>query len=247
MRKRSLPISSKRMAKAGSGPARARLLPRSFYSRPPEIVAREILGKLLVRPSSRKGKRGREGKPGNSAISEGDLVGRIVEVEAYFGDADPAAHAFAGKTARNWVLFGPPGHAYVYFIYGMHYCLNISCEPEGSAGCVLIRALEPLAGLEEMARRRWPGAETHSDPLCHGAASRLTSGPGRLCQAFGITRTRDNGADFTSPESALQIQDDGYTAGKVLVTQRVGIRKAAERMARYLIEDCKFVSRRTRE
>jgi DNA-3-methyladenine glycosylase len=207
------------------------LLPRSFYSRPPEIVARELLGKLLVRPSSGRRK--------------GNLVGRIVEVEAYFGDADPAAHAFAGKTARNEVLFGPPGHAYVYFIYGMHYCLNISCEPEGSAGCVLIRALEPVAGLSEMAKRRWPEAGMRGESLPRGAASRLTSGPGRLCQAFGITRGRDNGADFTSPESTLQIQDDGYTAAKVLVTRRIGIRKAAERMARYLIEDCKFVSRRT--
>src|ERR1700744_2955036 len=99
------------------------LMPRAFFERQPDIVARAVLGKLLVR---------RNGKT--------LLVGRIVEVEAYFGDGDPAAHSAAGRTARNSVLFGPPGHAYVYFIYGMYSCLNISCELEGQAGSVLVRA-----------------------------------------------------------------------------------------------------------
>lgn len=219
--------------------AHPRLLPRSFYFAPPEAVAEGLLGKLLVRPAS--------------GSTRKELVGRIVEVEAYFGSQDPAAHAFAGKTARNAVLFGPAGHAYVYFIYGMHSCLNVSCGPEGVAGCVLIRALEPVAGLEIMARRRWPEREWEIEGLAGKAlgvsgvppalAATLTSGPGRLCQAFAITRAEDNGADFTSPRSRLQIKDDGFPAGKVAVTPRIGIRKAAGRLARFILEGNPYLSR----
>ena len=107
-----------------------KLLRRAFFNRDPRIVSRELLGKLVVRREGRK-----------------QLAGRIVEVEAYLGAGDLAAHAAAGHTARNAVLWGPPGHAYVYFIYGVHYCLNISCLPAGEAGCVLIRALEPVSWL----------------------------------------------------------------------------------------------------
>ena len=163
------------------------------------------------------------------------MVGRIVEVEAYFGEADAASHAFPGKTARNAVLFGPPGHAYVYFIYGMYFCLNVSCEREGRAGGVLFRALEPIRGLDAMARNRGLDATR---------VAALTSGPGRLCQAFGITRDRDNGADFTSLRSDLQIRDDGFLARDVLVTPRIGISKDAERPARFLLADNPFVSKR---
>src|ERR1700723_4756514 len=138
-------------------------LDRTFFRRDPRRVARDLLGKILVR----------EGNP--------RLTARIVEVEAYLGENDPAAHAAAGNTTRTSVLFGPPGHAYVYFIYGNHYCLNVSCEREGKAGSVLFRALEPLLGLEEMARAR---GITLSGPR---DLSLLTSGPGRLAQAFGIT------------------------------------------------------------
>ena len=201
--------------------AQATLVPRKFYLDPPDVVARKLLGKLLVRP----------GEP---------IIGRIVEVEAYFGEQDPASHSFPGKTARNAVLFGPPGHAYVYFIYGMHFCLNVSCEPEGRAGGVLFRALEPICGLEAMAIGRGmanPGQASK-------ALITLTSGPGRLCQAFGITRERDNGADFTSPKSDLQIQDDGFVAKKVLVTPRIGITKDAERAARFVLAGNPFVSGR---
>lgn len=194
---------------------RSLLLPRSFYFSPSTVVARGLLGKLLVRP----------GAP--------ELVGRIVEVEAYLGGSDPAAHAFTGKTARNAVLFGPPGHAYVYFIYGMYSCLNVSCEPEGEAGCVLIRALEPLAGLDVMAERRGTGNNLRL----------LTSGPGRLCQAFAITRAGDNGADFTSAESALQIRDDSFAAGEILVTPRIGISKGADTLARFLLAGNPYVSK----
>ena len=191
-----------------------RIVPRGFYLDPPDVVAHKLLGKLLVR---------------------GDMVGRIVEVEAYFGEADAASHAFPGKTARNAVLFGPPGYAYVYFIYGMYFCLNVSCEQEGRAGGILFRALEPIGGLETMARNR--GLDATRKAL-------LTSGPGRLCQAFGITRARDNNVDFTSRKSDLQIQDDGFVANEVLATPRIGISKDAGRLARFLLADNPFVSRR---
>ena len=210
-----MPSLKKNMPELKSVKAHA-LLPRSFYFSDPMTVARLLLGKLLVRP----------GAP--------DLVGRIVEVEAYLAGADPAAHTFAGKTARNAVLFGPPGHAYVYFIYGMHSCLNVSCEPEGEAGGVLIRALQPLAGLEVMAERRQVGQNLRL----------LTSGPGRLCQAFAITRAEDNGADFTSEQSLLQIRDDGFVAGEVSVTPRIGITKAADTPARFFLTGNPYVSKR---
>jgi DNA-3-methyladenine glycosylase len=177
----------------------ATLVSRDFYLAPPDRVSRKLLGKLLVR---------------------GGMVGRIVEVEAYFGASDPAAHAYAGKTARNAVIFGPPGHAYVYFVYGMHFCLNVTCEPEGKAGCVLFRALEPVCGMQISA-----------------------SGPGRLCKAFGITRDRDNAIDFTSPDSDLQIQDDGFKPKKILVSPRIGITKDPDRLARYFLADNRFVSK----
>lgn len=186
------------------------LLPRSFFERPPDRVAREVLGKLLVR-----------------RLDSVLLVARIVEVEAYFGEGDPAAHAAAGRTARNAVLFGPAGHAYVYFIYGMHSCLNISCEPEGRAGSLLVRALEPIEGMARMASLR--GLGTHAAPRL------LTAGPGRLCQAFAITRATHNGMDLLSETSDLQLRDDGYKAQEVVITPRIGITKAAERPLRFLI------------
>jgi DNA-3-methyladenine glycosylase len=219
MPRRSLPPSKPQIADT-SACAQATLVPRGFYLDPPDVVARKLLGKLLVRPGE-------------------SLVGRIVEVEAYFGEADPASHSFPGKTARNAVLFGPPGHAYIYFIYGMYFCLNVSCEPEGRAGGVLFRALEPICGVEAMAvgRGKVP-------PIRASKIATLTSGPGRLCQAFGITRERDNGADFTSRKSDLQIQDDGFVAQKVLVTPRIGITKDAQRAARFLLAGNSFVSGR---
>ncbi len=203
---------------------RARV-PREFYLDDPGQVARKLLGKLLVRPGITLG---------------GAVVGRIVEVEAYFGDDDPSAHAFAGKTARNEVLFGPPGHAYVYFVYGMHYCLNVSCEPEGRAGSVLLRALEPVSGLETMAKNRG----VHG--LNGKPASSLTAGPARLCEAFGVTRDRDNGADFTARASELQIQDDGFEPGEIIVGPRIGISKDVDRLARFLVAGNPFVSGRKR-
>ncbi|MGH9496299.1 MAG: DNA-3-methyladenine glycosylase [Candidatus Sulfotelmatobacter sp.] len=196
-----------------------RPLDREFYARNPKRVAREILGKVLVRNAGGR-----------------FLTARIVEVEAYLGTNDPAAHSAAGKTLRNSVLFGPPGHAYIYFIYGNYYCLNVSCEPEGRAGGVLFRALEPLSGMEEMARAR--GIAVHSDK----DLPKLTSGPGRLCEAFCITRERDNGCDLTTAKSGLWIGDDGYRARGIVLSPRIGITKAAENPLRYLLGGNRFVS-----
>jgi DNA-3-methyladenine glycosylase len=208
-----------RKSRTSTRPANIRALDRAFFSRDPRRVARELLGKIVVRQHS-------------GAL----LTARIVEVEAYLGEQDPAAHSAAGNTARTAVLFGPPGHAYVYFIYGNHYCLNVSCEPEGQAGSVLVRALEPLSGVEEMAKAR--GIEIHSpkDLL------RLTSGPGRLAQAFSITRVRDNGCDLTSGDSNLWIGEDGYRARGIRLTPRIGITQAAEKALRYLLVGNVFVS-----
>jgi len=195
------------------------ILPTVFFNRDPRKVSRALLGKVLVR------------KGGKTL-----LAGRIVETEAYL-DGDPAAHSFVGRTARNDVLFGPPGRSYVYFIYGNHYCLNVSCLPDGVPGGVLFRAVEPLVGVEEMARAR--GMELEST----GSLVRLTSGPGRLAEAFGITRTRDNGKSFTDPKSDLFIADDGYRVRKAEETVRIGITKAAEMPLRYVVAGNPFVSK----
>jgi len=198
-------------------------LSRDFYDRDPRRVSRELLGKVLLR---RKG-----GK---------FLAARIVEVEAYMGKNDAAAHSFAGRTARNAVLFGSPGYAYVYFIYGNHYCLNVSCLPDGVAGGVLFRAAEPLLGMEEMALAR--GVSFNSTRNSTRDLRMLTSGPGRLAEAFGITRERDNGKDLTNSRSALFIADDGFRVRGILTTPRIGITKAAERPLRYVIAGNEFVS-----
>src|SRR5215471_8177815 len=205
-----------------SGLPDAKLLRRSFFNRDPREVGPELLGKLVVR---RQGRR--------------ILAGRIVEAEAYLGVDDLAAHAAAGRTPRNSVLFGPPGHAYVYFIYGVHYCLNLSCLPEGEAGCILVRALEPVAGINDMAKAR-----NLSDLDLHSVHNLrlLASGPGKLCEALGIVRERDNGKDMLSPRSDLQVMDDGYRVPRVAVTARVGITKSAEMPLRYVIADSEFVS-----
>ena len=155
------------------------------------------------------------------------LIGRITEIEAYLGFEDPASHSFIGKTARNAVLFGPPGFAYIYFIYGMHYCLNFSCSPDGNPGGVLIRALDPIEGLETMARLRGLQRVPKS--------SLLTSGPGRLCQALDITRANCNGLDVTRSDSPLQVVDDGFRPPSILTTPRIGISKATDRPLRFIV------------
>jgi len=208
-----------------------RLLPRAFFEASPDYVAPRLLGKLLVHRTG-----------------AGILAGRIVEAEAYLGPhnnpPDPAAHAHRGPTPRNSVLFGPAGHAYVYAIYGRYFCMNISCEAEGRAGGVLLRALEPLAGpknagLAQMARNRGLSpAGTVSGRL----ARQLTSGPSRLCQALGLTRQSHNGLDLLDSASPLQMRDDGYPVSEVLVTPRIGIHEAVDWPLRFALPGHKCVS-----
>ena len=194
-------------------------LPCEFYNRDPRDVGRELLGKVLVRSVRKK-----------------LIAARIVETEAYLGRNDPAAHSACGHTARNAVLFGPPGFAYVYFIYGNHYCLNVSCLPDGVAGGILFRALEPLHGIDEMARLRDIAVENTRD------LRKLASGPGKLAEAFGITRERDNEKDLTRADSDLFIADDGYRPAAVLATPRIGITKASDLPLRFVISGSDFLS-----
>ena len=229
-----------------SARGRATLLKAGFFNRDPRRVARALLGKLLVRKTP-----------------SGILAGRIVETEAYLGQDDAAAHTAAGRTARNSVLFGPPGHAYVYFIYGNYYCLNASCLPDGAPGGVLFRALEPVTGIEQMAEARgvlWglapspvkaersPAVAGRSKPLFvrikEFDLKKISSGPGRLCEALQVTRERDNGKSLVSARSDLRIVDDGYRVKRVIITPRIGIVKSAEQPLRYYIADNAFVSGR---
>ncbi len=179
------------------------LLPRGFYARPTVEAARALLGKVLV---------------------HGRTAGRIIETEAYLGLDDKAAHASRGLTSRTKVLFGPPGHAYVYLIYGMYECLNIVTEPDGTPGCVLIRALEPLCGLRLMRRRR-PRARRVED---------LASGPGKLTLAMGINR-KHYGADLTRGPLTVRALDNEPPV-RIEVTPRIGIRHCADCPLRFVIQ-----------
>jgi DNA-3-methyladenine glycosylase len=187
-----------------------KLLPKAFYSRSPDTVARALLGKFLIRDLH--GER---------------LTGRIIEVEAYLGLTDPASHAYRGLTPNNFPLFGPPGRTHVYFIYGMYYCVNASAHLPGDAGGVLIRAIAPIDGVETMAHLR--RLSSNAKPKL------LTGGPGRLCQALDITRKNSNDLDLTSPTSPIQIADDGHHPTEIQTTPRIGISKAADRPLRFLV------------
>jgi DNA-3-methyladenine glycosylase len=187
-----------------------RVLPRAFYERPTVEVSRGLLGKLLV---------------------HGPCAGLIVETEAYLGGDDLASHSAAGITERTRVIFGPPGHAYVYLSYGIHDCLNIVAEADGTPGCVLIRALEPVAGIDLMRARR-PTARSDHD---------LASGPGKLTLAMDITR-RLNGADMT--RGNLVVRLPGVEAPvEILTTARIGITKCAELPLRFVLKGSRFLSR----
>ncbi len=189
----------------------SQLFDRAFFDRSPEMVARDLLGKILVH--RRAGTR---------------LSGRIIETEAYLGLSDPASYGYRGKSTANAVLFGPPGLAHVYLIYGIHNCLSISAHLKDAAGGVLIRALLPLEGIEMMARLR--GKPGNQD------ARWLTGGPGRVCEAFGINRSTHNGQDVTARSSPLQIVADGFGCRSVSTTKRIGITKAAERLLRFVCQ-----------
>lgn len=195
------------------------ILPRSFYERDTVTVARQLLGTILVHQPRR-----------------GPLcAGRIVEVEAYVqlyqGERDRAAHSDRGVTPRTSVIFGPGGHAYIYLVYGMHYCLNFVAEPEGQAGCVLIRALEPVAGIEAMRRRR-PGERQ---------VQRLCSGPGNLALAMGLAQ-RHYGLDLTAAGSPLTVHECDRDYGTVAATGRVGIRHGSDWPLRFYLAENKSVS-----
>jgi len=191
---------------------RARRLPRSFYRRDPRTVAPELLGKVVLHER---------------------VSARIVEVEAYCGSEDPGSHAYRGPTARNATMFGPPGGLYVYFTYGMHWCANAVCGEVGEGVAVLLRAAEPLTGLDTMRERR-PAARRDRD---------LCSGPARLCQALALDRTFD-GADLPTADLGITIVDDGTPPpDQPAVTTRIGLSAGAELPWRWLVPDSPHVSR----
>jgi DNA-3-methyladenine glycosylase len=197
-------------------------LPRSFYEPSAKVVAERLLGHFLIRNTP-----------------EGPCGGAIVETEAYLLN-DPACHGAPGPTARNRVMFGPPGYAYVYLIYGFHFCVNAVCQPTGVAEALLIRAVEATVG-EEFMRRQRPVTKTLD----------LTNGPGKLCQAMDINRSLD-GADLCDPSSPLfiarnpRVKTFRNEQGPVVTTTRIGITKAAAMPLRFYLDGSPFVSRRAR-
>ena len=194
------------------------IIERKFYSRNTIDVAKDLLGKILVR------------------IIDGKVIsGTIVESEAYRSTDDPASHSHRGKTERNSVMFGEVGHAYVYFTYGNHYCLNIVAKEDNTpAGAVLIRAIEPIEGVSFMRRYR-----KTSDPY------NLTSGPGKLTQALKVTK-RQNGVDVTKKEELYVVNGKHIDESEIVATSRIGIRVALDKPWRFLIADNEFVSKKVK-
>lgn len=191
-------------------------LSRSFFARGTEEVARDLLGTVLVHDSP-----------------DGVLAGRIVEVEAYLGQGDAAAHSTAGRTERTKVIFGPPGHAYVYRIYGIHHCLNVVAEPDGTPGCVLVRAVQPLCGVSTMRRNRDSEQRT-----------KLTNGPGKLTLAMGIGMDL-YGADLTASRLTVRLPEVPSRL-EIGTSPRIGIRKATQLPLRYTIAGNRYLSRSQR-
>lgn len=194
-------------------------LPAAFFARPARELARALLGQVLV-----------------STIDGWRTAGRIVETEAYIGPDDPASHAARriGRTARNASMFGPPGLAYVYRIYGIHWCLNVVSDVEGFPAAVLLRALEPLAGLGYMRQRRWP-------PHATGRDRDLARGPARLCQALGITGTLD-GHSLRDPPLVV-VESTAGAAADIVSGPRVGVTRAREWPLRFRLVGSPWVSR----
>ncbi len=186
-------------------------LPREFYTRPTLEVAQDLIGKVLV-----------------YKYDGAEVSARLVEVEAYIGSDDPACHAAVGKTERNAVMFGPGGFGYIYFIYGMYYCLNVVTENEGFPAAVLIRAAEPEEG-DEVLRERYKADHKNL----------LTNGPGKLCKAFGLTREQ-NGLDLIGP--TLYLEDRGYRPGKIIRTERIGIKVGRDKLWRFYEDGSRYVS-----
>jgi DNA-3-methyladenine glycosylase len=179
--------------------------PREWFARPTEEVARDLVGCVLIVDA---------GTP--SAV-----VARIVETEAYLGLSDPASHAYRGPTPRSEVMFGPPAHLYVYFTYGMHYCVNVVTEPDGIAGAVLLRAAAVEEGVTAVSARRGEAI----------AVAALLRGPGNLCRGLGITRA-DDGIDILDPGSRVHVEE-GTGTPPIAIGTRVGIRQAADRLLRF--------------
>ena len=185
------------------------ILPRTFYEQPVETVARSLLGKILIHQRA-------------GVV----LAGRLLEIEAYLGLDDPASHAYNGLSKRNAVLYGRAGLTDVFLIYGIYDCLNISCLPDGQPGGVLLRAVEPISGIATMEKLRG---------LPKGASHKaLTGGPGRLCQAFGISYLKHHGIDVTLPTSRITVVDDGVRPVSIQETARIGITKAVDLPLRFL-------------
>ena len=204
-----------RVASRRRSPRRVAVLPRDFYDRPTEIVARDLLGAVL-----------------ECRTREGVASGRIVETEAYLGEEDLACHAAAGRTARTEPLYGAPGIAYVYFIYGMYWCFNAVTRAEGEPSAVLVRALEPVAGIDLMRRRRGVRSQRDAD---------LTNGPGKLCQALGIIGDH-NRHPLDVPPLVIRAGDH-ISRDEVIVTPRVGISRSADWPLRWLVAESPFVSK----
>ena len=192
----------------------------SFFLNDVHVCARSLLGSILVR----------------QLPSGNQLKGRVVEVEVYTQENDPAAHSYKGKNKRNTVMFGPPGRLYVYFTYGMHFCCNIVCGPEGRGDAILIRAVEPLEGIEDMIIHRY-GSSVHDKKKI----ANIANGPAKLCKAFSITAD-NNGTDLMGDDIWLEAGQN-FSADRISSTVRVGISKGKEHPWRYYIKDCLGVSK----
>jgi DNA-3-methyladenine glycosylase len=200
---------------------RSKKLPRSFYLQPTLTIAKELLGKYLIRK-----------------IRNQTLIGKIVEVEAYLGENYPASHAFNGRTRRNDVMFWRGGHLYVYFTYGMHFCANIVTEEEGKGRAVLLRAVEPIEGIEIMKRLR----KMNRKKGASASEVNATNGPAKFCEAFDIKREQ-NGTDLLGKEIYIT-QGENIPRSKIISSKRIGITNGSEKKWRFYIKENPFVSKK---